>query len=105
MSSQRSRDYLMSLLNELCVLPRESERVAFHSGRHCAGGARCSPQVDGLSALLGFGVKGGSRMNRSLDGYLITRGDGRHPGLSNRCGDRRPGHRAVLDGYFIGGMP
>ncbi len=29
MSSQRSHDYLMSLLNELCALPRESERVEF----------------------------------------------------------------------------
>ena len=29
MSSQRSHDYLVSLLNELCALPRESELVEF----------------------------------------------------------------------------
>ena len=29
MSSERSRDYLVSLLHELCALPRESERVEF----------------------------------------------------------------------------
>ena len=29
MSSERSQDYLVSLTNELCALPRESERVEF----------------------------------------------------------------------------
>jgi predicted HTH transcriptional regulator len=29
MSSERSRDYLVSLMHELCALPRESERVEF----------------------------------------------------------------------------
>ena len=32
MSSERSRDYLVSLLHELCALPLESERVAFKAG-------------------------------------------------------------------------
>lgn len=33
MSSERSRDYLVSLTHELCALPRESERVEFKIGR------------------------------------------------------------------------
>jgi len=32
MSSQHSRDYLVSLLHELCALHRESERVEFTAG-------------------------------------------------------------------------
>jgi hypothetical protein len=32
MSSERSRDYLVSLTHELCALPRESERVEFKAG-------------------------------------------------------------------------
>lgn len=32
MSTERSRDYLVSLLHELCALPGESERVEFMAG-------------------------------------------------------------------------
>jgi hypothetical protein len=32
MSSERSHDYLVSLLDELCALPRESELVELKSG-------------------------------------------------------------------------
>jgi hypothetical protein len=32
MSSERSRDYLVSLMHELCALSRETERVEFKVG-------------------------------------------------------------------------
>jgi hypothetical protein len=32
MSSERSRDYLVSFTHELCALPRESERAEFKAG-------------------------------------------------------------------------
>ena len=32
MSSERSHDTLVSLMHELCALPRESERVEFKAG-------------------------------------------------------------------------
>lgn len=80
MSSERNRDCLVSLLHELCALPRESERVVFHSGRHCAGGPWRGPQADALPALLGLGPKGGAGMSPVLDGHWIG-GLGRFPGL------------------------
>lgn len=45
MSTKRSWVCLVSLLHELCVFTRESERVAFHSGRHCAGGPWRGPKL------------------------------------------------------------
>lgn len=69
MSSERSRDCLVRLLHELCALPRESEWVAFHSGRHCTGGPWHCPQADALPALLGLGPKGGAGMSQDLDGH------------------------------------
>lgn len=32
MSSEHSRDYILSLTNDLCVLPLESKRVEFKAG-------------------------------------------------------------------------
>jgi hypothetical protein len=63
MSSERSRDYLERLLHELCALPRESERVAFHSGRHCDCRPWRGPQAHALPALLGLSSKGGMGMS------------------------------------------
>lgn len=103
MSSERSRDYLVSLTHELSALPRELERVAFHSGRHCAGRPWRGPQADALPALLGHGFKGGTGMSQVLDGHLIRRGAGRHDGRSNACVSWHLDHRAVLDGHLIGG--
>ena len=103
MSSERSRDYLVILMHELCALPRESERVAFHSGRHCAGGPWRGPQADAVSALLGIGSKGGTGMSQVLDGYLIRTVAGRHDGRSNASISRHLDRRAVLDGHLIGG--
>ena len=103
MSSERSRDYLVSQLHELCALPRESERVAFHNGRHCAGRPWRGPQSDALSALLGLGPKGGTGMNQDLDGYLIRTVAGRHDGRANASVSRHLDRRAVLDGHLIGG--
>lgn len=105
MSSQHSRDYLVSFTHELCALPRESERVAFHSGRHCAGRPWRGPQADAISALLGIGSKGGSGMSQVLDGYLIRRVAGRHESRSNGSVSRHLDRRAVLDGHLIGGPP
>ena len=52
MSIERSRDCLLSLMHELCALTRESERVAFHSGRHCDGGPwRAAPKLMGYLAF------------------------------------------------------
>ena len=105
MSSERSCDYLVSLTHELCALPRESERVAFHSGRHCAGGPWRGPQAHALSALLGLGSKGGTGMSQVLAGYLIRAVAGRHDGRSNASVSRHLGRCAVLDGHLIGGPP
>lgn len=80
MSPERSRDCHVNLLNEVCTQPRESERLAFHSGRHCAGATWRGPQANALLTLLGFGPKGGAGMSQVLDGHLI-RGPGRLPGL------------------------
>jgi hypothetical protein len=52
MSSERNRDCLVRLLHELGALPRESERVAFHSGRYCMGASWRDPQADALHAYL-----------------------------------------------------
>ena len=103
MSSERRRDYLVSLTHELCALPSESERVAFHSGRHCTGGRWRGPQADALLALLGLGPKGGVGMRQVLDGYLIRRVAGGHERLANACVSRHSTARALLDGHLIGG--
>jgi hypothetical protein len=105
MSSERSRDYLVSLLHELCSLPRESERVAFHSGRHCTGGPWRGPQAHALPALLGHGSKGGTGMSQVLDGYLIRRLAGRHDGRATASVSRHLARRAVLDGHLIRCVP
>jgi hypothetical protein len=102
MSSERSRDYLVSLTHELSALPRESERVAFHSGRHCAAGPWRRPQAHALSALLGLGSKGGTGMSQVLDGYLIRKVAGGHESRFNGSVSRHLDHRAVLDGHLIG---
>jgi hypothetical protein len=81
MSSERRWDYLVSLTHELCALPRESERVAFHSGRHCTGGLWRGPEADSLSAFLGLGPKRGAGMSQDLDGNLLGC-PGRLPGLA-----------------------
>lgn len=80
MSTELSRDRLVSLLHELYVLPRQSARVAFHSGRHCTGGPWRGPQADAPLALLRLGPKGGAGMSQGLDGHWIG-GLGRLPGL------------------------
>ncbi len=103
MSSERSRDCLVSLLQEPCALPREWERVAFHIGRHCAGVPWRGPQADALPALLGLGPKGGAGMGLVLDGYLIRRGAGGHESRANACVSRHLAGRALLDGHWIGG--
>ena len=103
MSSERSRDYLVSHTHELCALPRESERVAFHSERHCAGGPWRGPHADALPTLLGLGSKGGAGMSQVLDGYLIRTVAGRHDGRANASVSRHLDRRAVLDGHLIGG--
>ena len=105
MSSEHSRDYILSLTHDLCALPRESERVAFHSGRHCAGGPWRGPQADAISALLGIGSKGGTGMSQVLDGYLIWRLAGGYESRSNGSVSRHLDHRAVLDGHLIGCVP
>ena len=105
MSSERSRDYLVSLMHELWALPRESERVAFHSGRHCAGVPWRRAQAHALSALLGLGSKGGTGMSQVLDGYLIRRLAGRHDGRATASVSRHLARRAVLDGHLIGCVP
>jgi hypothetical protein len=79
MSSERNRDCLVRLLHELGALPRESERVAFHSGRYCTGAPWRGPQADALPACLGLGPKGGAGMSPVLDGHWIG-GSGRLPG-------------------------
>ena len=89
MSSVRSRDCLVSLLHELCALPRESERLAFHSGRHCTGRPLRGPQADALSALLGLGPKSGAGMSQDLDGHWIG-GLGRLPGLGLTTAEAAP---------------
>jgi len=89
MSSERRRDCLVRLLHELYALPHDSERVAFHSGRHCTGGPWRGPQADALSALLGFGPKGGAGMSQDLDGHL-TGGPGRLPGLGLTTAEAAP---------------
>lgn len=103
MNSERSRDCLVSLLHELCALPRESERVAFHSGGHCADGPWRGPKADALSAFLGFGPKGGAGMSQVLDGYLIRRGAVGHESRAIASVSRHSASRAVLDGHLIGG--
>jgi hypothetical protein len=97
MSSERSRDYLETLFHELCALPRESERVAFHSGRHCAGRPWRGPQADAVFALLGIGSKGGTGMSQVLDGYLIRKVAGGHESRFNGSVSRHLDHRAVLE--------
>jgi hypothetical protein len=104
MNSERSRDCLVSLLHELCALPYESERVAFHSGRHCTGGTWRGSQADALPAFLGFGPKGGAGMSQVLDGYLIRRVAGSQESRSNASISRHSDDRAVLDGHLIGGL-
>jgi hypothetical protein len=89
MSSERSRDCLVRLLQELYALPRESELVAFHSGRHCAGGPWRGPQADALPALLGNGPKGGAGMSPVFDGHLIGC-SGRLPGLGLMTAEAAP---------------
>lgn len=89
MSSERSRDYLVSLTHELYALSRASERVAFHTGRHCTGGPWRGPQAGALPALLGFGTKGGAGMSQDLDGHLIG-GLGRLPGLGLTTAEAAP---------------
>jgi hypothetical protein len=89
MSSERSRGYLVSLTHELSALPRESERVVFHSGRHCTGRPWRGPHADALSALLGLGPKGGAGMSQHLDGHWIG-GLGRLPGLGLTTAEAAP---------------
>jgi hypothetical protein len=89
MSSERSRDSLVSLLHELCTQPYGSERVAFHSGRHCSGGAWRGPQADALPACLGLGPKGWAGMSHDLEGHLIG-GLGRLPGLGLTTAEAAP---------------
>jgi hypothetical protein len=105
MSSERSQDYFVSLLNELRALARESDRVAFHSGRHCAGRPCRGPQADALPALLGIGSKARPGMSHVLDGYLIRRVAGCYEGRANASVSRHLVRRAVLDGHLIGGPP
>lgn len=76
MRPDRSRDCHVNLFREVCNQPRESERLAFHSGRHCASAPWRGPQANALLTLLGFGPKGGAGMSQVLDGHLI-RGPGR----------------------------
>ena len=89
MSTVRSRVCLVRLLHALYVLPRESERVEFHSGRHCTGGPWRGPQADAPLALLGLGPKGGADMSQDLDGHLIA-GPGRLPGLGLMIAEAAP---------------
>lgn len=89
MSRERSRVYLVSLLNELCALPRESERLVFHSGRHCAGATWRGPQANALLTLLGFGPKGGAGMSQALDEHVIGV-PGRLPGLGLTTAEPAP---------------
>jgi hypothetical protein len=104
MNSEPSHDCIVRLLHELCALPYESERVAFHSGRYCTGGPWCGPQADALAALLGQGSKGGTGMTQVLDGYLIRRGGVGHESGANASVSRHSAGRAVLDGHWIGGL-
>lgn len=89
MNSERSRDCLVSLLHELCALPYEAERVAFHSGRHCAGATWRGPQANALLTLLGFGLEGGAGMSQDLDGHWIG-GLGSLPGLGLKTAGAAP---------------
>lgn len=45
MSSQRSRDYLVSLLDELCASPRESEWVGFKAGATVPADSGAAPKL------------------------------------------------------------
>lgn len=103
MSTERSRDCLVSLLQKPCALPRESERVAFHSGSYCTGGPWRGPQADALPALLGHDSKGGTGMSQVLDGYLIRRGAVGHERRAIANVSRHSAGRALLDGHLIGG--
>jgi len=89
MSSERSRDYLVSLTHELYALPRASERVAFHSGRHCTGAPWRGPQPNALPTLLGLGPKRGAGMSQILYGHWIG-GPGRLPGLGLTTAEAAP---------------
>ena len=67
MSSERSRDYLVSLLHELCALPRESERVEFKVnntepqaiGEYISALANSAALVGQAFAYLVWGVQNG----------------------------------------------
>lgn len=67
MSSERSRDYLVSLLHELCALPRESEQVEFKVnntepqaiGEYISALANSAALVGQAFAYLVWGVQNG----------------------------------------------
>lgn len=45
MSSERSRDYLVSLTHELCALPRESESDGFKAGAIVTADPGAAPRL------------------------------------------------------------
>lgn len=82
MTSQYNQDYLVSLLSELCALPRETERVEFKVndaepqaiGEYISALANSAALV-GTAFASGLWLhRGGARVSRVLDGYLIQRG-------------------------------
>jgi hypothetical protein len=45
MSCERSQDYLVSLLNELCALPRETEQVQLEPGAIVPAAPGAAPKL------------------------------------------------------------
>jgi predicted HTH transcriptional regulator len=70
MSSERSRDYLVSLLHELCALPRESEWVEFKVndaepqaiGEYISALANSAALMGQAFAYLVWGVRNGDHV-------------------------------------------